>query len=112
MAFSDDWEDMCGAAITAQPVALDEYGEFVASGAALALACHIDGQTRLVRDNTTGREVVSSFTVTIPGRNNLTVEGFRYTLPDEWMAPSGMLAISIGRRADEEGIQAEVVMLP
>lgn len=111
MAFGDDWEDMCEATLTAQPVVCDEYGEFLPSGEALALDCHIDGQSRLVR-GMDGREVVSSFRATVPGKHGLTVEGYRYTLPADWMAPSGMTAIAISRLSDEEGIQGEVVVLP
>lgn len=98
--------------IEAQPGTPNEYGDFVESGAALALPCHIEGSAKLVRDPLTGREVISSFQAYVGGHNDLTVEGHRYTLPDRFVPSGALTAIAVEKADDENGPHAEVVILP
>lgn len=98
--------------IEAQPGALNEYGDFAPSGAALILPCHIEGSAKLVRDPLTGREVVSSFQAYVGGHNDLTVDRHRYTLPDRFVPNGSLTAIAVEKDDDENGPHAEVVILP
>lgn len=95
-----------------QPVSLDEEGEFAASGSEISAACYISEKSRLVRDPSTGREVVSSFKITVAATDDLTVESHRYTLPVRFNPRESLTAISVKKVSDENGPHHEVVMLP
>lgn len=101
--------------LTAQPGSEDGLGGFVASGASIAVDCHIEGVARLVRDAASGREVVSSAQAYVGSSVPLTVEGYRYTLPAPYPVsadPNGHRAVTVGQERDEEGQLYQVVMLP
>lgn len=98
--------------LLSQPGPLDEEGEFAASGAEISAACYISEKSRLVRDPSTGREVVSSFKITVAATDDLTVEGHRYTLPVRFDPRTNLTAISVKKVSDEDGAHHEVVMLP
>jgi hypothetical protein len=106
-----DLLDMMPHTVTAQPGALDAFGEWTASGEALSLTCMVEGQTRLVRDSL-GREVASTMQVIVGGSNGLTVSGHRYTLPAGYSPRTDLTAIGVEKLADENGAHHEVILLP
>ncbi len=99
--------------IVAQPGTLDGFGAFIASGSSVPLTCHIEGESKLVRDNN-GREVTSSMQVFIVDASapSLSVEGHRYTLPSRFIPSADLIALTIGKATDENGAHHEVVMFP
>jgi len=97
--------------LVAQPVALDEYGDWIASGESLALVCRIEGGVKLVRD-LNGREVVSSVQAIVGSSPGLTVEDHRYTLPSRFNPNDNLRAIMVYREADEDGAFYEEVVFP
>lgn len=108
-AIVSDLLDMMADTLVAQPGALDGFGGWSPSGAALSLPCYISGRNRLTRD-LTGREVTSTVQVYVGGAYGLTVDGHRYTLPSRFEPNSGLTAIGVRRLADENGAHHEVVM--
>lgn len=110
MGFIDDLADLFSDTVTATPGALDEFGTFIPSGAVLNLLCRIEGEQRLVRDPS-GQEVTSSVQVIVAGYNDLTVEGFRYTLPTRYNPRLELRALAIDKVSDELGELYEEVLL-
>ena len=106
-----DLADMLPDTLTAQPGSLDAFGEWTASGAALTPDCYIEGETRLVRDQT-GQEVVSSVQVYVGSVNGLDVDGYRYTLPARFVPSGELRAIGVQQISDDGGANYEVVLLP
>jgi hypothetical protein len=111
MTFDAELLELMPDTLVATPGALDGFGQWAASGEVLSLACYISGRNRQTRD-LAGREVVSTVQVTVGGAYGLTVEGYRYGLPDRFEPNSGLTAISVRRASDEDGAHHEVVMLP
>lgn len=110
-SFVADFLDLMSDTLVATPGYLDEYGGFTASGEVLSLPCHIEGSTRLVRDQS-GREVTSSVQVIVGGVYDLTVDRHRYTLPARFQPRTDLLAIGVERESDEVGPVYECVLLP
>ncbi len=99
--------------LLAQPGYLTGTGSFVDSGSVLAIPCQIEGESRLVRDNQSGREVVASHTAYTGEFNGLTVDGYRYTLPSEFPDPRvDLTALRVDPVSDEDGPLYEVVSFP
>ncbi len=96
MTIADDLAGLATATITAQPVTEDETGAKTNDGSALALTnVRITGRRVMARD-ALGNELVSNMQATILSFNNLTVEGFRFTLPSDWPEPrTNLKAIEI-----------------
>ena len=102
MAFDPEFLQLMPDTLLAQPGTLDAFGKFTASGAALSLSCRIEGRQIMTRDST-GREVVSSRQAVMAGVNDLTVDGYRYTLPAPFSPRDDLVAIGIDRESDEDG---------
>jgi hypothetical protein len=111
MAFVDGFADMMPDTLLAQPGTTDNYGEWVASGEEQSITCRFEGRSRLVRDSS-GREVVSMLQAITLGVFNLTVAGYRYTLPARFTNRTEVLAIGVERESDEDGPDHEVVLFP
>lgn len=109
MAFADEFADEMPDTLVATPGALDAFGAFVASGEVLSLPCHIQGTARLVRA-INGKEVVSSFQAIVGGYNDLTVDGFQYTIPSRFDPSQSLEAILVEKYADEDGPCYETVV--
>ena len=99
--------------LLAQPGFLTGTGGFVESGEVLVIPCQIEGESKMVRDNQTGREVVATHIVYTGEFNSLTVDGFRYTLPSEFPEPRiDLRALRVDPVSDEDGPLYEVVSFP
>lgn len=107
----DDLADCFPDTLIAQPVSLNAFGEFSASGSPVSLKCYIEGANKLIRD-LDGQEVVSSLQAYIGEVSSLTVDGHRYTLPGRFNPSADLRAISVQRVSDENGAHHEVVMFP
>lgn len=112
MSILADLSDCFPDTISAQPVTLNAYGEFAASGDASALNCYISQKTRLIRDPVSGREVVSSVKVTVAGVFGLTTSGYRYTLPSRYDPRLNLEAMAVKPVSDEDGPHHEVLFFP
>lgn len=110
-AIVNDLLDLMPDELLAQPVALDAYGDWVASGAELAVPCYVEGNNQLIRD-AAGREVVSSVQAYCGGAFGLSAEGYRYTLPARFTPRENLTAVSVGKVSDENGAHHETVFLP
>lgn len=95
--------------IIAQPVHRDQYGDYVASGEALNIPCHLVGRNKLVTADD-GTEHVSTVHANLDGVYGLTVDGYVYQLPARY-GVGQRRAISIGRYDDHDGPHHEVVYL-
>lgn len=111
MAFIDDLADLMTDTLIAHPGVLDGYGGWLASGAALVIPCRIEASTRLVTDQSTGREVATRFQVFTNDYYNLNPQSYRYTLPSRYIPSSQLTAYDVIHELDEEGEQYEVVIL-
>ena len=103
--------DLFGDSISAQPGSLDAFGDWIPSGAAIAVSCRISFDSRLVRDGR-GREVVSSARATCAGVYDLSVEAHRFTLPASFEPRDDITAIAVSTISDENGPHHEVIVLP
>lgn len=111
--FLEDLQELAPHELLAQPGYLTGTGGFVPSGAVLQIPCNIEGESTMVRDNRTGREVVASHTAYCLEFNSLTVDGFRFTLPAEFPEPRvDLKAIRVDPASDEEGTLYEIVSFP
>lgn len=97
--------------LVAQPVVSDEFGDWVPSGAALALDCRIEGGVKMVRA-LDGRETVSTVQAIVGSSPGLTATDFRYTLPSRFEPNSNLRAINVLKEADEDGPLYEEVVFP
>ncbi len=109
--FAEMFADLMPDTVIVTPGTLDAYGDFIASGQTLSLACRIEGQTRIIRD-AAGNEVVSTVQVIIGSYNDLTADKHRYTLPTRYTPRAELQALSIDKESDETGPCYEVVYLP
>lgn len=107
----DDLEDMFADTLVVQPGNRDEFGDFHPEGDSFDVPCHIEGETRLVRD-LSGREVTSTVQVYCAGVFGLTVRDHSYNLPSGFAPREDREAISVGKERDENGAHHEVVNLP
>ena len=107
-----DLLDMMSDTIIAQPGSVDAFGDWTPSGAALNLTCKLIGGNRLVRDQITGKEVVSTVKAVIGSTPGLSVRGYRYTLPARFGPRTDITAIDARAVTDENGAHHEVVVLP
>lgn len=107
----DDILDLLPDTLVAERGYLNEVGSWTASGDSLNLPCRIEGESRLIRDPL-GREVASTFQVIVGGYNDLSTEGFRYTLPSRYNPRTQLTAIMVEKETDEDGPCYEVVWLP
>ena len=99
--------------LRAQPGYLTGTGGFVESGEVLIIPCNIEGESKLVRDNQSGREVVASHTAYCGEFNGLTTDGYRYSIPSDFPEPrTDLVAIRVDPVSDEDGTLYEVVSLP
>jgi len=98
--------------LLAQPGASNEKGDFVPSGAELAIQCQIEGENKLIRDSL-GREVTSTRVVITGEFVGLTIDGFRYSLPADFAEPrTDLVAIAVDPVSDEDGLLYEIVRFP
>lgn len=105
--------DMMPHELLAQPGYETGSGDFVDSGEVLAIPCQIEGTSDLFRDNRSGREVVASHTAICGEFNSLTVDGFRFTLPDDFPEPRvDLRALKVDPVSDESGPLYEIVIFP
>lgn len=112
MAFIDELLPLMPHILTATPVTLDAYGTPTPSGPSIPIPCQIEGVNRMVRDNQ-GREVVSSFFAYCGEFNDLSVDGYVFSLPAEYGPPNDSIkAIRIDPASDETGQIYEIVVLP
>jgi hypothetical protein len=110
--FLGELADLMPHTVVVTPGVEDAYGEFVASGAALAIRCQIEGEKVQVRDSL-GHEVTASHTIYCGDFSGLTVTLHRYTLPAAFGPPRDLLkAIRVDPVSDESGTLFEVVYLP
>lgn len=112
MSFVDEFAELLNDILLATPVALDGYGDWVASGTVLSIPCRIEGGTITTRDDETGNEVVSHVQVICGGFNNLTTRDHRYTLPARYAPRLDLRAVHIEKVTDEDGPCYESVFLP
>lgn len=106
-----DLLDMMPDELIAQPVVLDEYGGFMASGQAVVVPCYIEEENRVVREPS-GREVTSTAQAYCGGEFGFTVRGFKYTLPARFEPREELTAIRVRHASDENGAHHDVVMFP
>lgn len=97
--------------LVAQRVVSDEFGDWVASGEALSLACRIEGGVKMVR-GLDGRETVSSVQAIVGSSPGLTATDYRYTLPLRFDPNENLRAINVMKEADEDGPLYEEVVFP
>lgn len=111
MTFAAEFLDEMPDTLTIQPGSRNAYGDFVPSGEVIETPCRIEGQNRLVRDNT-GREVVSSVRCILSEPLDLTVDNHTYYLPSRFIPSGALTAVAIRRIADEDGPCFETVDFP
>lgn len=102
MAYIDEFLPLMSDDLTITPGTVDVFGEWIPSGEVLVPCCHIEGETRTVRD-ATGAEVTSSVQVIVGGYFDLTTNRHRYTLPTRFNPRLDLKAIAIDKVSDELG---------
>jgi hypothetical protein len=107
-----DLSDCFPDTVIGQPVSKDAFGEFTASGASTSIACKISQKSRLIRDPSNGREVVSSFKVTVAGTPGFNTRDWRYTLPARFSPRVNLEAMAVKPVSDEDGQHHEVLFFP
>lgn len=109
MIFISEFADMLTDSLSVQPGYNNAYGEFIASGAVVAVPCRVEAVNRLYR-NSAGREVISTAQAYCGGLFGLTVDQHRYALPSD-AVPTGRnrVAVAVHLEHDEEGPSYEVV---
>lgn len=108
-----DLADLFPDTLSVQPGTLSATGAFVPSGAVANYSCYIEGATRLVRDITTGKEVVSTLRAVVASAvAGLTVNLHRYTLPARFNPRLSLRAVSVEKVSDEDGAHHETVHFP
>lgn len=112
MSFMDDLKDLMPHTVVAQPGSLDLRGRFIASGEAINVTCRLRAAQMLVREDASGREIVSTTRFTTSEYIGLTTNGHRYTLPAGFTPRTEIRAITVDKHADETGLIYEVVHLP
>jgi hypothetical protein len=120
--FVVDFLDMMPDRVRVVPVALDEYGDYVASGSDFYVQCRIEGRNRMVRD-LSGREIISTVQLYVGGTVDintgevdttpalLTTDAHRYVLPARFIPSGELTAVNVERCADESGPSFEVVFI-
>jgi hypothetical protein len=110
--FMEQCADLMPHTVVAQPGYLDVRGKFIASGDSVNVTCRLRASQRLVREDSSGREVVSTTRFTTSTYIGLTTDGYRYTLPTGFTPRTEIRAIMVDKHADETGLIYEVVHLP
>lgn len=108
--------DMMADTVEATPGTLDGYGKFTATpgGPVLSLPCYRSGKIRRVMD-TTGREIVSTFKLTVGSTDDLTVQLHRYKyipVVSESSSQDNLIAIDVKKVNDENGLHHQVIFFP
>lgn len=106
MSFLDDLLELFDAEVTGHLGYLDGSGSWFASGAAVTLPARYEASVRMVRNQRSGQEVVSSGLVILSGTlptNDASL--WRWTLPSSFGPHAeDVEAIAIRPESDESGI--------
>lgn len=105
-----DLADMFSDDLVVETVAADAYGQFSVIGAPLTIRCHIEGNSKQVRDKS-GQDVVSNLQIITAGYFSLTTDRHRYTVPSRYSSRVRLEALAIDKESDENGPCYEEIML-
>ena len=111
----DDLAELFDSTVIAQPGVVDGAGDWLASGANQILPARYEGGPRIVRNASSGQEVVSSLLVLINGvlvSHDASI--MRFTIPANPFSPHIELiqAIRIDPVSDETGVISAEIYLP